>query len=232
MSKLKGKVVIVIGASKGIGAVIAKLFGAEGASVVVNYVSSREGADKVVAEIVSAGGKAVAVGADVSRAADAKTLVDAAIKNFGHLDIVVNNSGVYEWKPLEKATESDFHWMFNINVLGPLLATEAAIKHLGEGGSNINIGSGLSHLSGGPCEAVAPDCERHPLGRIRTMQIGRYRRSLPSPLKDRRSPAALRPGFGMRKLHPGRNDCATRRSNLLVSASDRSALKRFQSHSR
>ncbi len=147
MSKLKGKVAIVTGASKGIGAGIARLFGAEGASVVVNYASSREGADKVVAEIVNAGGKAVAVGADVSKAADARALVDAAIKNFGHLDVVVNNSGVYEWKPLGEVMESDFHWMFNINVLGPILVTQAAIKHLGEGGSIINIGSGVSRTT-------------------------------------------------------------------------------------
>jgi 3-oxoacyl-[acyl-carrier protein] reductase len=147
MSKLKGKVAVVTGASKGIGAGIARLFGAEGASVVVNYASSREGADKVVAEIVNGGGKAVAVGADVSRAAEAQALIDAAITNFGQLDVVVNNSGVYEWKPLEEVTEADFHWMFNINVLGPILVTQAAIKHLGEGGSIINIGSGVSRTT-------------------------------------------------------------------------------------
>ncbi len=147
MSKLKGKVAIVTGASKGIGAGIAKLFGAEGASVVVNYASSREGADKVVAEIVAAGGEALAVRADVSKPAEAQALVDATINSFGHLDIVVNNSGVYEWKPLEEATESDFHWMFNINVLGPILVTQAAIKHLEEGGSIINIGSGVSRTT-------------------------------------------------------------------------------------
>ncbi|WP_263358625.1 glucose 1-dehydrogenase [Acidicapsa ligni] len=147
MSKLKGKVAIVTGASKGIGAGIAKVFGAEGASVVVNYASSREGADKVVAEIVNGGGKAVAVRADVTKAPDAQELVDAAITHFGHLDVVVNNSGVYKWQPLEEVTESDFHWMFDINVLGTILVTQAAIKHLGEGGRIINIGSGVSRTT-------------------------------------------------------------------------------------
>ncbi len=147
MSKLKGKVAIVTGSSKGIGAGIAKAFGAEGASVVVNYVSSREDAEKVVAEIVSTGGKAVAVGGDVSKAADAQAFVDAAIKNFSRLDILVNNSGVSDLKPLEAVSESDFHRVFNINVLGTILVTQAAIKHLGEGGSIINIGSGASRIT-------------------------------------------------------------------------------------
>jgi 3-oxoacyl-[acyl-carrier protein] reductase len=147
MSKLKGKVAVVTGASKGIGAGIAKALAAEGASVVVNYASSKTGADTVVKEITAQGGKAVAVGGDVSKAAEAQGIVDAAIKNYGRLDIVVNNSGVYEFAPLEAITEEHFHKLFNINVLGALLVTQAAAKHLGEGSSVINIGSGVSRLT-------------------------------------------------------------------------------------
>src|SRR5258706_2139285 len=133
MSKLNGKVAIVTGASKGIGASIAKYLAAAGASVVVNYASSKEGADKVVAEIESAGGKAVAVGGDVSKAAEAQGIIDAAIKNYGRLDILVNNAGVYEFAPIEEITEEQFHRIFNVNVLGLLLTTHAAVKHLGAG---------------------------------------------------------------------------------------------------
>ena len=138
---------MVTGASKGIGAGIAQALAAEGASVVVNYASSKAGADSVVAAITKAGGKAVAVGGDVSKAAEAKGIVDAAIKNYGRLDIVVNNSGVYEFSPLEGVTEEQFHKIFNINVLGTILTTQAALKHLGEGSSIINIGSGVSRLT-------------------------------------------------------------------------------------
>jgi 3-oxoacyl-[acyl-carrier protein] reductase len=144
MSKLTGKVAVVTGASKGIGAAIAKALGAAGASVVVNYASSKAGADAVVAAITGAGGKAVAVGGDVSKAAEAEGIIDAAIKKFGRLDILVNNSGVYEFGPLAEITETQFHRMFNINVLGLLLTTQAAIKHLGEGASIINIGSSIT----------------------------------------------------------------------------------------
>lgn len=144
MSKLEGKVAIVTGASRGIGAAIAKSLGAEGASVVVNYVSSKEGADAVVGVIKQAGGKAIAVKGDVSNAEDAKGLIDAAVVEFGRLDILVNNSGVYEWGPLEDVTEASFHKQFNINVLGPLLTTQAALGHFKEGGSVINIGSAVS----------------------------------------------------------------------------------------
>ncbi|MGC1549351.1 MAG: glucose 1-dehydrogenase [Rhodanobacter sp.] len=146
MSKLKGKVAIVTGASKGIGAAIAKSLAAEGASVVVNYASSKTGADAIVADINAAGGKAVAVQGDVSKAADAQAIVDAAIKQFGKLDILVNNSGVYEFAPLEDITEEHYHKQFNVNVLGLLLTTQAAAKHLGEGGSVINIGSLVTRI--------------------------------------------------------------------------------------
>ncbi|AHX14469.1 oxidoreductase [Dyella jiangningensis] len=146
MSKLKGKVAVVTGASKGIGAAIAKSLAAEGASVVVNYASSKAGADAVVSEIEKAGGKAVAVGGDVSKAADAQDIVDAAVKHFGRLDILVNNSGVYEFGAIEQITEEHFHKQFNVNVLGLLLTTQAAVKHLGEGGSIINIGSLVTRI--------------------------------------------------------------------------------------
>ena len=146
MNKLKGKVAVVTGASKGIGAAIAKRLAEDGASVVVNYASSKAGADAVVAAIGANGGKAVAVHGDVSKQADAKAIVDAAISKFGRLDILVNNSGVYEFGPIEAVTEASFHKHFNINVLGLLLTTQAAAAHLGEGGSIINIGSAVSSL--------------------------------------------------------------------------------------
>jgi 3-oxoacyl-[acyl-carrier protein] reductase len=147
MSKLNGKVAVVTGASKGIGAAIARSLAAEGASVVVNYASSKSGARTVVDSIIAAGGKAVAVGGDVSKTGDAQLIVDAAIKNYGRLDILVNNSGVYEFSPIEAATEDQFHRMFNINVLGLLLTTQAALKYIGEGGSIINIGSVVSRVT-------------------------------------------------------------------------------------
>ena len=147
MGRLTGKVAVVTGASKGIGAGIAQALAAEGASVVVNYASSKAGAEKVVAAITAAGGKAVAVGGDVSKAAEAKGIIDAAIKNYGRLDILVNNSGVYEFTPLEAVTEESFHKMFNVNVLGAILTTQAAVKHMSNGGSIINIGSAVSRLT-------------------------------------------------------------------------------------
>ena len=147
MSKLTGKVAVVTGASKGIGAAIAKALAAEGASVVVNYASSRTGADAVVSAIAAAGGKAVAVAGDVSKAADAQGIVDAALQNYKRLDIVVNNSGVYEFAPLEAVTEEHFHRHFNVNVLGLLLVTQAAAKHLGEGASIINISSAVTRIT-------------------------------------------------------------------------------------
>lgn len=147
MSKLKGKVALVTGGSKGIGAAIAKSLAAEGASVAVNYASSKSGADKTVAEIVAAGGTAVSVHGDVSKAADARTIVDKTIAQFGRLDILVNNSGVYEFAPIENVTEESFHRHFNTNVLGLLLTTQAAVKHLSAGSSIINIGSVVSRLT-------------------------------------------------------------------------------------
>jgi 3-oxoacyl-[acyl-carrier protein] reductase len=146
MSKLTGKVAVVTGASKGIGAGIAKAFAAEGAAVVVNYASSKAGADAVVAAIEAAGGRAVAVRGDVSKAAEAQGIIDAAVEAFGRLDILVNNSGVYEFTPLGSITEDQFHKAFDINVLGLLLTSQAAAKHMGEGGSIINIGSGVTTL--------------------------------------------------------------------------------------
>ncbi|MEF0940514.1 glucose 1-dehydrogenase [Rhizobium sp. BR 362] len=142
MSKLAGKVAIVTGASKGIGAGIAKALAEAGAAVVVNYASSREGADKVVAEITAKGGKAIAAHGDVSKTADVKRLFAETKEVFGGLDILVNNAGVYQFQALGEITEEEFHRQFNINVLGTLLTTQEAVKHFGpEGGNVINIAS-------------------------------------------------------------------------------------------
>lgn len=143
---LAGKVAVVTGASKGIGAAAAKALASHGASVIVNYATSKAGADAVVEEITKAGGKAIAVKGDVSNAADAKALTEAAVKNFGRLDIVVNNSGIFRFGPLAELTEEEFHNHFNVNVLGLLLTTQAALQYLPEGGSVINIGSGVTQL--------------------------------------------------------------------------------------
>ncbi|HEY4032140.1 MAG TPA: glucose 1-dehydrogenase [Caulobacteraceae bacterium] len=153
MSKLQGKVAVVTGASKGIGAGIAKALAAEGAAVVVNYASSKAGADAVVEAITNGGGRAVAVHGDVSKAGDAEGVVAAAIKAFGRLDVLVNNAGVYDMKPLEAIDEAHYHRIFDTNVLGVLLATKAASPHLGEGSSVINISSVVTSLNP-PASAV------------------------------------------------------------------------------
>ena len=146
MSTLKNKVAIVTGASKGIGAGIAKAYGGAGASVVVNYSSDKEGADRVVNEIVSNGGKAVAVQASVAVAADIKRLFQETKNAFGHVDILVNNAGVFKFEPLETVTEEEFHRQFNTNVLGTLLATQQAVQDFGaNGGSIINLSSVVSN---------------------------------------------------------------------------------------
>jgi len=146
--KLTGKVAIVTGASKGIGASIAKHLADEGAAVVVNYASSKEGADRVVAEISGKGGKAVAVRANVANKAEIERLFAETKKAFGRLDILVNNAGIYEFAPLEEVTEEHFHKQFNLNVLGLILASQEAVKQFGPaGGSIINISSLVSTLA-------------------------------------------------------------------------------------
>src|SRR6266849_5021549 len=142
VSDLKGKAAVVTGASKGIGAAIAKGLSAAGAAVVVNYSSSKEGADRVVADIKANGGKAIAVKGDVAKAADVRRLFSETKKAFNKLDVLVNNAGVYKFLPLEEITEDEFHREFNINVLGTILATQEAVKHFGpNGGSIINLSS-------------------------------------------------------------------------------------------
>ncbi len=149
--KLAGKVAIVTGASKGIGASIAKHLAAEGSSVVVNYASSKSAADKVVSEITAQGGKAIAVQGDVSKKADIEHLCTETRKAFGQLDILVNNAGVYEFLPLDQITEEHFHRQFNLNVLGLILTTQEAVKQFPSISSIINISSvvGTSPMPGG-----------------------------------------------------------------------------------
>jgi 3-oxoacyl-[acyl-carrier protein] reductase len=147
-NKLTGKIAVVTGASKGIGAAITKHLAAEGATVVVNYSSSKAGADKVVAEITARGGKAMAVKGDVAKKADIDNLFAETKKAFGKLDILVNNAGIYESAPLGQITEDNFHRHFNLNVLGLILTTQEALKHFGvEGGSIVNTSSVVSTLS-------------------------------------------------------------------------------------
>jgi 3-oxoacyl-[acyl-carrier protein] reductase len=142
MPKLKGKVAVVTGASKGIGASIARGLADEGAAVVVNYSSSKEGADRVVSEVVGKGGRAIAVRANLADQADIRRLFSEAKKVFGKVDILVNNAGIYEFVPIEEVTPEHFHKMFDLNVLGLLLATQEAVKQFGpDGGSIINISS-------------------------------------------------------------------------------------------
>lgn len=145
MSELTGKTAVVTGASKGIGAGVAKVLGAAGAAVVVNYASDKAGAEKVVAEIAAKGGSAIAVQADMSKAADVTRLFDEAARAFGELDVLVNNAGVYQFATLDEITEEHYRRQFDVNVLGPLLATREALKHFGpDGGSVINISSNAS----------------------------------------------------------------------------------------
>src|SRR5258708_3516670 len=146
--KLNGKVAVVTGASKGIGAGIAKQFAAEGASVVVNYASSKTDADKIVDEIMKRGGTAVAVQGNVAKKAEVERLFAAAEKAFGKIDILVNNAGVYEFTPLEEVTDRKFHKQFDVNVLGLLLVTQEALKHFNPAGASIiNISSGVSSIT-------------------------------------------------------------------------------------
>ena len=167
MSKLTGKVAVVTGASKGIGAAIAKSLAAEGASVVVNYASSREGADKVVAEIKKGGGKAIAVKADVSKASEVKQLFEETKRAFGKLDVLVNNAGVFRFAPLQDVTEDEFHREFNINVLGTLLATKEALNHFNGSGSVINMSS-VASTSPVPNSSIYSSTK----GAIDTLTIG------------------------------------------------------------
>ena len=154
MSNLSGKVAIVTGASKGIGAGVAKSLAAAGAAVVVNYASSRDGAERVVADIKAKGGKAIAVKGDVAKAADVKHLFEETKKAFGRLDILVNNAGVYQFQPLNDITEDEFHRLFNTNVLGTILAAKEAARHFGpDGGSIINISS-VASVQAMPATAV------------------------------------------------------------------------------
>lgn len=148
MEKLANKVAVVTGASKGIGAGIAKSLAAAGASVVVNYASAKAGADQVVEEIIAAGGKAIAVQGSVSKTADISRLFQTAQTSFGAVDILVNNAGVYKFGAIGEITEEDFHSQFDTNVLGLLLTTQGALKHFNEeGGSIINIGSVVSSIA-------------------------------------------------------------------------------------
>ena len=145
--KFTGKVAVVTGASKGIGAAIAKALAAEGAAVVVNYASSREGAERVVAEITQAGGTASAVHGDLSKAADIQKLVAEAVQRFHKIDILVNNAGIYLTGSLGEITEEHFHRQFNLNVLGLILMTQEAVKHMPDSGAIINVSSVVSTLS-------------------------------------------------------------------------------------
>jgi 3-oxoacyl-[acyl-carrier protein] reductase len=146
--KLKGKVAIVTGASKGIGGGIAKELAAEGAAVIVNYASAKEDADRIVDKITKSGGKVIAVQGNVAKKAEVERLFATAKKAFGKIDILVNNAGVYDWAPIEEITEEQFHKQFDVNVLGLLLATQEAVKHFDSGSGNIiNISSTVTSLT-------------------------------------------------------------------------------------
>ncbi|WP_346674013.1 glucose 1-dehydrogenase [Nannocystis sp. SCPEA4] len=162
MDVLKGKVAIVTGASKGIGAAIASALAGAGAAVIVNYAGDKAGAERVVADIARTDGKAFAVQADVSKAADVKRLFAEAKRQFGRLDVLVNNAGVFRFTPLAEVTEAEFHRQFDTNVLGPLLAIQEALNHFGpEGGSVINIGSTVTRTA--PPQMVVYTASKHAL---------------------------------------------------------------------
>ncbi|WP_413292348.1 SDR family NAD(P)-dependent oxidoreductase [Bdellovibrio sp. HCB185ZH] len=168
MKKLNGKVAVVTGASKGIGAAIAKEYAANGASVVVNYSSSKEDADKVVKEIIANDGKAIAVQGSVANADDVKRIFEETKKVFGKLDVLVNNAGVYKFTSIEEVTEEEFHRQFNTNVLGILLSTKEAVKYFTkDGGSIINVSSVVS-TSPMPGTAIYAATK----GAVDTMTIG------------------------------------------------------------
>jgi len=150
-NKLQGKVAVVTGASKGIGASIATHLAAEGATVVVNYASSKDGADRVVAEIARKGGKAMAVQADVSKRAEIERLFIEAEKAFGRIDILVNNAGRYEFAPIEDVTEEHFHKQFDLNVLGPILTSQEAVKHFGSRRQHYQYQLGSQHAGSAEC---------------------------------------------------------------------------------
>ncbi|MCW0321816.1 SDR family NAD(P)-dependent oxidoreductase [Pantoea dispersa] len=146
MKKLQDKVALVTGASKGIGAAIARQLAADGAKVVVNYAADKNGADKVVAAIEAAGGSALALAADVTDQSQVEALIQSTLAQFGRLDIVVNNAGVYQFAKIEESSEALYRKQFDINVLGPLLVTGAAVPHLGKGSSIINISSFVTRV--------------------------------------------------------------------------------------
>lgn len=152
--KLEGKVAVVTGASKGIGAAIAQHLAAEGAAVVVNYSSSKDGADRVVRDITAKGGKAIAVQANIAKEADIRRLFAEASKAFGPLDILINNAGIYEFAPLEDVTAAHFHKMFDLNVLGLILASQEAVKHFRPGGGSIVNVSSVAATSAPPTTSV------------------------------------------------------------------------------
>lgn len=154
MQELTGKVAIVTGASKGIGARIALQLGAAGAAIVVNYASSKDGADAIVATILKSGGKAIAVQADVSKRADVKRLFEAAKGAFGRLDVLVNNASVFAFGPLEQFTEADFHRQFDTNVLSTILATQQALDYFGDGGGSVINLSSISSVNPVPTSVV------------------------------------------------------------------------------
>lgn len=173
MSQVRGKVSIVTGASKGIGAAIAKGLAAAGAMVVVGYSSDKAGAERVVAEIEGEGGEAFPFGADVSQASHAKGLIAAAVDRYGQLDILVNNAGYFRFAPFEQATEEEFHRIYNINVLGTLLTMQAASPHLRHGGAIINVASsGISTLSPGASVYLSSKAAIVTMSRIIAKELG------------------------------------------------------------